>query len=52
MEHNWMTILLLRTERNGTEQNENGTRTKRLKKKKQEWNNLAEGPRSRTNGTI
>ena len=39
-----MTVLLLRTERNETERNENGT----IEKKDQELNDLAEGPRSRT----
>ena len=38
-----MTILLLRTERNGTERNENGT----IEKKEREQNNLAEGPHFR-----
>ena len=42
MERNGKTVLLLRTERNGTERNENGTI------KKEERNDLAEGPRSRT----
>ena len=39
-----MTILLLRTEWDGTGRNENGT----IEKKEQEQNDLAEGPRSRT----
>ena len=39
-----MTVLLFRTERNGREQNENGT----VEKKEREQNDLAEGPRSRT----
>ena len=39
-----MTVLLRRTERNGTERNENGTK----KKKKRERNDQAEAPRSRT----
>ena len=39
-----MTILLLRTERNGMERNKNGT----IEKKEQERNDLAEGPRSKT----
>ena len=39
-----MTVLLLRTERNETERNENGT----IEKKERERNDLAEGPRSRT----
>ena len=39
-----MTVLLLRTERNGTKRNENGT----IEKKERERNDLAEGPRSRT----
>ena len=43
-ERNWKTVLLLRTERNGTERNENGT----IKKEEREQNDLAEGPRSRT----
>ena len=39
-----MTILLLRTEQNGTKRNENGT----IGKKEREQNDLAEGPCSRT----
>ena len=39
-----MTVLLFRTQRNGTERNENGT----IEKKEQERNDLAEGPRSKT----
>ena len=61
------TVLQIRNAKNGTERGDrfstqNGTerdRTERernknetIEKKKQEWNNLAEGPRSRTNGTI
>jgi len=43
-ERNGKTVLLLRTEQNGTERNKNGT----IKKEEQEPNDLAEGPRSRT----
>ena len=43
-ERNGKAVLLLRTERNGTERNENGT----IKKKEQERNDQAEAPRSRT----
>ena len=44
MERNGKTVLLLRTERNGTERNV----MERYKKREQERNDLAEGPRSRT----
>ena len=43
-ERNGETVFLLRTERNGTERNENGT----IKKKKRKRNDSIEGPRSRT----
>ena len=43
MERKGKTFLLLRTERNGTERNENGT----LKKEERERNDLAEGHHSR-----
>ena len=44
MERNEKTILLLRTELNGTERNKNGT----IKKVERERKDLAKGPRSRT----
>ena len=44
MERNGETVFLLRTERNGTEWNV----MERYKKRERERNDLAEGPRSRT----